>query len=89
MSAQPQGFTQGSVRAGTVDHGGDGRRSHQKPFFMTSEFLTLALLTAAILIAAAIDDDFGASLAWPLIAVLGFAYIISRGLTKHGTRDRL
>ena len=87
MSAQPQGFTQGSVRVGgNADHAGGHRTT--KPFFMTSEFLTLALLTVSILIAAAIDDDFGANIAWSLIALLGFGYIISRGLTKHGTHDR-
>ena len=89
MSAQPQGFTQGSVRVGAGDghtHGG-GRRGISKPFFMMSEFLTLLTLIAALLIAAAIDDDLGATLIWPLITALGFAYIVSRGLAKRDARD--
>ena len=64
-----------------------------KEFFKTSEFLVWLLTVAAILIAAAIiggDDNardaFGASHAWTLVAVLSFAYIISRGIAKAGTR---
>ncbi len=88
MSAQPQGFTQGSVRVGAGEgqsHG--GRRGMSKPFFLMSEFLTLVALIVALLIAAAIDDDFGATLLWPLVTALGFAYIISRGLAKRDARD--
>ncbi len=88
MSSQPQGFTQGSVRVGAGDgHTHGGRRGVSKPFFMMSEFLTLLTLIAALLIAAALDDDLGATLIWPLITVLGFAYIVSRGLAKRDARD--
>lgn len=80
---QPQGFTQGSVRAGAQGHGG-GRG---KPFFLMSEFLTLVALIVALLIAAAVDDDLGATIIWPLITVLGFGYILSRGLAKRGGSD--
>lgn len=83
MSTQPQGFTQGSVRAGGQGVGGQ----RGKPFFMMSEFLTLVVLTVALLIAASVDDDLGATLIWPLITVLGFAYIVSRGLAKRGGTD--
>ena len=83
MSAQPQGFTQGSVRAGAA---GAGHRN-RKPFFLMSEFLTLVVLVIALLIAASVDDDLGATLIWPLITILGFAYIISRGLAKRDARD--
>lgn len=84
MSAQPQGFTQGSVRAG--GQGAGGRRAG-KPFFMMSEFMTLVALTIALLIAASVDDDLGATIVWPLITALGFAYIVSRGLAKRGGSD--
>jgi hypothetical protein len=84
MSAQPQGFTQGSVRAGA--QAARARRGG-KPFFLMSEFLTLVALIVALLIAAAIDDDLGATLIWPLITVLGFAYIVSRGLAKRDASD--
>jgi di/tricarboxylate transporter len=83
MSAQPQGFTQGSVRAGA--QGRSGGRG--KPFFLMSEFLTLIALIVALLIAASVDDDLGATLIWPLITVLGFGYILSRGLAKRGGTD--
>lgn len=87
MSAQPQGFTQGSVRVGAGDGHSGGRRGMAKPFFMMSEFLTLLTLVAALLIAAAVDEDLGATLVWPLITALGFAYIVSRGLAKRDGRD--
>jgi hypothetical protein len=84
MSAQPQGFTQGSVRASA---GGGGLGRGRKPFFLMSEFLTLVVLVLALLIAASVDDDLGATLIWPLITILGFAYIVSRGLAKRDARD--
>ena len=86
---QPEGFTQGSVRAGAQGTGGrpGGGRSGGKPFFMMSEFLTLVALTIALLIAASVDDDLGATLIWPLITLLGFGYILSRGLAKRGGSD--
>ena len=87
MSAQPQGFTQGSVRAGAEGHGRGRGLGRGKPFFMMSEFLTLVALTIALLIAAAVDDDLGATIIWPLITLLGFAYIVSRGLAKRDARD--
>jgi hypothetical protein len=64
-----------------------------KEFFKTSEFMVWLLTSAAILIASAIiggddnaGDAFGASHAWTLIAVVSFAYIISRGISKAGTK---
>jgi hypothetical protein len=87
MSAQPQGFTQGSVRAGAQTATGGRRGGLSKPFFLMSEFLTLVALTLALLIAASVDDDLGATLIWPLITVLGFGYILSRGLAKRDARD--
>jgi di/tricarboxylate transporter len=84
---QPQGFTQGSVRAGAQPAATGGGRGMSKPFFMMSEFLTLVAITLALLIAAAIDDDLGATIIWPLITLLGFGYILSRGLAKRDARD--
>jgi hypothetical protein len=64
-----------------------------KEFFKTSEFMVWLLTCAAILIASGIvggddnaGDAFGASHAWTLIAVVSFAYIISRGISKAGTK---
>lgn len=67
--------------------GSQPRRKREKPFFMTSEFLTMLALIAAIAIAAAVADDFDARRAWTLITVVGAAYIISRGLSKIGRGD--
>lgn len=53
-------------------------------FLRTSEFLVLAVLSLAILIAGAVADAFDAKGAWTLVAVLGAAYIVSRGLAKLG-----
>lgn len=53
-------------------------------FLRTSEFLVLAVLTIALLIASAVAEDFDAARAWTLVAVLGAAYILSRGLAKLG-----
>ena len=77
------GLTQGAVRAGTVSSRGDGGN---KPFFLTSEFLTLVAMTLAILIAAAVADNFKAPHAWTLAAVLGVAYMLSRGFAKYERR---
>ena len=66
-------------------------RRREKPFFLTSEFLTLLAAIAAVVIAAAIADDFGSQRAWTLVTVLAAAYMISRGLSKvargDGSRD--
>ena len=53
-------------------------------FLRTSEFLVMAVLSLAILIAGAVADAFDAKGAWTLVAVLGAAYILSRGLAKLG-----
>ena len=62
-----------------------------KEFFKTSEFAVWLLTVIGILIAGAVisggdDDEFSASLVWSLITALSFAYIISRGISKAGTR---
>ena len=62
-----------------------------KEFFKTSEFAVWLLTIIGLLIAGAVitggdDDEFTASLVWTLITVLSFGYIISRGISKAGTR---
>lgn len=79
----PGGFAQGSVRTGALQ--GRDDRGH-KPFFLTSEFLTLVVTAVALLIAAAVADNFEAPHVWTLITVLAFAYIVSRGLAKRESR---
>ena len=58
-----------------------------KPFFLTSEFLTLLGSIAGVGIAMAVLDDFDANRGWLLIAILAAAYMVSRGIAKSGSRD--
>ena len=69
--------------------GGQSLRAHRraKPFFLTSEFLTLLAAIAAIAIAAAVADNFDAPRAWTLITIVSAAYIVSRGLSKINRGD--
>ena len=71
------------------------RTPETKPFFLTSEFLVWLLTVIAVLIAAAVTkkgtsgaDVLSAGTAWTLVTVIGFAYIISRGISKAGTKYR-
>jgi NAD+ kinase len=49
--------------------GGQSRRRREKPFFATSEFLTMIGVIVAIAIAAAVADNLEAPRAWTLITV--------------------
>jgi hypothetical protein len=58
-----------------------------KPFFLTSEFLATVVIIAGILIATGINDNLDAPRGWLYAAIVGSAYILSRGFAKSGTRD--
>ncbi len=62
------------------------QRPKSKPFFLTSEFLVLLSAIVAVVIAAAVADNFDAPQAWTLVTLLSAAYILSRGLSKIGSR---
>jgi hypothetical protein len=70
------------------------RTPETKPFYMTSEFLVWLFTVLGVLIAGAVVDsgDHGdvitANLVWILVTVISFAYIISRGISKAGTKYR-
>ncbi len=70
------------------------RTPETKPFFRSSEFAVWLVTVVGILIAgAAVDngaqgDPLRADTVWLLVAVTSFAYIISRGISKAGTRYR-
>lgn len=71
------------------------RTPETKPFFLTSEFLVWLFTVIAVLIAAAVTkrgtggaDVLDAGTAWALVTAIGFAYIISRGISKAGTKYR-
>lgn len=52
----------------------------------TTEFLVLVVSVVAVLIATAASDSLNDVRAWTLIAVLGAAYMLSRGIAKAGSR---
>jgi hypothetical protein len=58
-----------------------------KPFFLTSEFLAAVALIAGILVATGMNDNLDAPRGWLYAAIVGAAYILSRGFAKSGTRD--
>jgi hypothetical protein len=45
----------------------------------------MLLLSAILLISAAISDSFDDNRAWTLVTIIGAAYILSRGVAKSGT----
>ncbi len=59
-----------------------------KPFFLTSEFLTLLASVAAIALAMAWRNDLPDPRGWTLIAALCIGYMVSRGIAKAGSGDR-
>lgn len=63
-------------------------RDETKPSFLTTEFYAFVASVAAILIAAAQADNFGAPRAWTLVAALAIGYMVSRGLAKSGSAHR-
>jgi len=80
--ATDTGTTRRGVRVDRIDRG--RAPIETKPFFMTSEFLLLVLMTVSLFIASAVVDDVDSRLAWILGVSLVGAYIISRGSAKAG-----
>jgi hypothetical protein len=58
-----------------------------KPAFQTTEMIAFVAVLAAVLIAAAIADDFGARTAWLYATILTAGYMVSRGLAKSGSHE--
>lgn len=50
---------------------------------ITTELVVFAAIALAILIAAAVAENFSSTAAWTLVTVLAASYILSRGLAKH------
>ena len=48
-----------------------------------SELIVLVASVLAVLIAAAVADNFDSTPAWALVTVLAAAYMLSRGLARH------
>jgi hypothetical protein len=62
------------------------RTPETKEFFKSSEFGVWLLTVIGVMIAGLSADDIEPSLVWTLIVVISFAYIISRGIAKAGTK---
>ena len=58
-----------------------------KEFYKTSEFLVWGLTTIGLMIAAATVDVLDANTLWRYLTWLTAAYIVSRGISKFGTRQ--
>lgn len=91
MSNTTPTTTRQSHTAPTVTH---RALSETKAALKTTEFYAWILVSAAILIAAAVTDNgddgqgFGAAQAWMYVAIITVAYILSRGIAKSGTHAR-
>jgi hypothetical protein len=62
-----------------------GAHDESRWALLTTEFWAMLLLSAVLLISAAISDSFDDNRAWTLVTVIGAAYILSRGVAKSGT----
>ena len=61
-----------------------GRHDETKWALLTTEFWAMVVGIVAILIAAAVADNFDAPRAWLLVAIVATGYIVSRGIAKAG-----
>jgi hypothetical protein len=64
------------------------RREETKASFLTTEFWAMIGAIGAILVAAAVADNFDAQRAWTLVAAVAIGYMVSRGLAKSGSAHR-
>jgi hypothetical protein len=55
--------------------------------FKTTELMAYVGAVAAVLIAAAVADGFGAQDAWLYVTILTAGYMLSRGLAKAGSPE--
>jgi hypothetical protein len=53
----------------------------------TTEMIAFIVVSIAVLVAAQMQDSFGAKDAWLFVTILAVGYMISRGLAKSGSRD--
>lgn len=65
-----------------------GYTSETKPFFLTSEFVVFVLFVMGLGIGTASSDDVDPRLFWILTTVATSFYMLSRGISKAGTRSR-
>jgi hypothetical protein len=64
------------------------RPTETRKSFLTTEFWVFVVMTAGVLIAAYADgDSLKRSTGWLYATLLGFAYLLSRGIAKAGSRE--
>ncbi|MFL5816440.1 MAG: hypothetical protein ACJ76L_02455 [Conexibacter sp.] len=74
------------VRRRRVDHTRHGR-TETKSGFKTTEMIAYVAVMAAVLIAGAVADGFGARSIWLYATILTVGYMVSRGLAKSGSHE--
>ena len=62
-------------------------RTETKTAFKTTEMIAYVAVLAAVLIAGAIEDGFGARTIWLYATILTVGYMVSRGLAKSGSQE--
>ena len=75
------------VTAGRPTSSGDRSVGGRRRLPVPSEAIVFAATVIAVLVAAAVADNFDAPIAWAFVTLLAFAYIVSRGLVNRGTGD--
>ena len=73
------------VRRRRVDRG--LARTETKSAFKTTEMIAYVAVLAAVLIAGAVADGFGARTIWLYATILTVGYMVSRGLAKSGSHE--
>jgi hypothetical protein len=83
-----------SARPGSSASFTGRRASETKHSFKTTEFFAYVAAVVGVLIAAAVAGDgdngrdlFGARSAWLYVTILTVGYMVSRGLSKSGSRE--
>ena len=76
-------MTDDSIRVSPGRPVGGGRTAQRDLERQPLSLIVFAVLSLAILIAAQIDDGFGAERAWFFVTILGAAFIVSRGLARR------
>ena len=77
---------EGEARRGRFDRRRFAR-AETKSAFKTTEMIAYVAVLAAILIAGAIEDGFGARTIWLYATILTVGYMVSRGLAKSGSHE--
>ena len=62
-------------------------RTETKAAVKTTEMIAYVAVLAAVLIAGAIEDGFGARTIWLYATILTVGYMVSRGLAKSGSAE--